>query len=326
VPSALVTGCAGFVGSHLTEALLAGGHHVRGADCFNDNYAASEKLANLAAARSHDGFELERVDVAAADLDRLLDGIDVVFHLAAEPGVRSSWGRRFDRFVHNNVEATQRLLEAMRRRPGLRLVYASSSSVYGESERLPTPEDAPPRPLSPYGVTKLAGEQLCRVYHVNHGVGTVALRFFTVYGPRQRPDMAFRRFCEAAARGGRIELSGDGRQSRDFTYVGDVVTAIRAAATCRAAAGRAYNIGGGSPVSVNAALAELAAIAGRPLDVRRSCPEAGDVSHTAADTTRAREELGFAPATSLSEGLRAEYEWVRRRVEAEPEKALRKAG
>jgi nucleoside-diphosphate-sugar epimerase len=321
-----VTGCAGFVGSHLTEALLADGHQVRGVDCFNDNYAAGEKLENIGAARSHDAFELHPLDLATADLAPLLDGVDVVFHLAAEPGVRTSWGRRFDRFVHNNVEATQRLLEALRGRPGIRLVYASSSSVYGESERLPTREDAAPRPLSPYGVTKLAGEQLCRVYHVNHDVDTVALRFFTVYGPRQRPDMAFRRFCEAAARGGRIELFGDGRQSRDFTYVGDVVTAIRAAATSGAAPGRAYNIGGGSPVSVNAALAELAAIAGRPLDVRRSDPEAGDVSHTAADSTRARDELGFAPATSLSEGLRAEYEWVRRRVEAEPEKALRKAG
>ena len=169
--------------------------------------------------RANERFELHAVDLASADIGLLLDGCDVVFHLAAEPGVRSSWGRRFDRFVHNNVEATQRLLEAVRERPGLRLVYASSSSVYGESEQLPTREDAPPRPLSPYGVTKLAGEQLCRVYHVNHGVDTVALRFFTVYGPRQRPDMAFRRFCEAAARGGRIELFGDGRQSRDFTYV-----------------------------------------------------------------------------------------------------------
>jgi UDP-glucuronate 4-epimerase len=326
VPRALVTGCAGFVGSHLTEALLADGHQVRGVDCFNDNYAAGEKLENIGASRSHDGFELHPVDLATADLDRLLEDVDVVFHLAAEPGVRTSWGRRFDRFVHNNVEATQRLLEALHRGPRIRLVYASSSSVYGESERLPTHEDAAPRPLSPYGVTKLAGEQLCRVYHVNHGVDTVALRFFTVYGPRQRPDMAFRRFCEAAARGGRIELFGDGRQSRDFTYVGDVVTAIRAAATSDAAAGRAYNIGGGSPVSVNAALEELAAIAGRPLDVRRSRPEAGDVSHTAADSTRARDELGFVPLTSLREGLRAEYEWVRRRVEAEPEAALRKAG
>jgi UDP-glucose 4-epimerase len=311
----LVTGCAGFVGSHLTEALLADGHDVVGVDCFSDNYPVAEKLENLACVRAHALFELHSVDLASADVARLVDGCDVVYHLAAEPGVRTSWGRRFDRFVHNNVEATQRLLEALHECDGTRLVHASSSSVYGESEQLPTREDAPPRPLSPYGVTKLAGEQLCRVYHVNHGVDTVALRFFTVYGPRQRPDMAFRRFCEAAARGGRIDLFGDGRQSRDFTYVGDVVDAIRAAATAPDAGGRAFNIGGGSPVSVNAALEELASIAGRPLDVRRQGRESGDVLHTAADTSRAREELGFAPATTLAEGLRAEYEWVLARRE-----------
>jgi UDP-glucose 4-epimerase len=313
-PRALVTGCAGFVGSHLTEALLADGCEVVGVDCFSDNYAVAEKLANLAQARAHDGFELHPVDLATADAPRILDGCDVVFHLAAEPGVRTSWGRRFDRFVHNNVEATQRLLEALRTRPGTRLVYASSSSVYGESERLPTHEDAPPRPLSPYGVTKLAGEQLCRVYHVNHDVEAVALRFFTVYGPRQRPDMAFRRFCEAAARGGSIELFGDGRQSRDFTYVTDVVTAIRAAAAAEGASGRAYNVGGGAPVSLNAALEQLASIAGRPLDVQRAGRESGDVLHTAADVTRARDELGFEPVTDLETGLRAEFEWVVQRA------------
>jgi UDP-glucuronate 4-epimerase len=318
VSRALVTGCAGFIGSHLTESLLADGHEVAGVDCFNDNYPAAQKLSNLARAREHDGFELHPIDLATADLPRVLDGCDVVFHLAAEPGVRSSWGSRFGRFVHNNVEATQRLLEAVRAGAGQRIVYASSSSIYGESEQLPTPEDAPPRPLSPYGVTKLAGEQLCRVYHVNHGLDTVALRFFTVYGPRQRPDMAFRRFCEAAARGGPIGLFGDGRQSRDFTYVADVVNAIRAAGCVKGAGGRAYNVGGGDPISLNAALELLAAIAGRPLDVSRAARESGDVLHTAADVTRARAELGFAPATSLAAGLRAEFEWVRARAEREP--------
>lgn len=315
---ALVTGCAGFVGSHLTEALLADGHEVVGVDCFSDNYPMAAKLANLAGAREHDGFVLCSADLATADVGRLLDGCDIVFHLAAEPGVRSSWGGRFDRFVRNNIEATQRLLEALRATPGRRLVYASSSSVYGESERLPTPEDAPARPLSPYGVTKLAGEQLCRVYHLNHGAETVALRFFTVYGPRQRPDMAFRRFSEAAVRGGSIELFGDGRQSRDFTYVADVVSAIRAAGSAEGASGRAYNIGGGAPVSLNAALEQLASIAGRPLDVHRAERESGDVRHTAADIDRAREELGFAPATSLETGLRAQFEWVLTRSRAEP--------
>jgi nucleoside-diphosphate-sugar epimerase len=325
-PRVLVTGCAGFIGSHLTEALLADGHDVVGLDCFSDNYPAVQKLANLARARDHDGFELHSVDLATADLDRILDGCDVVFHLAAEPGVRSSWGSRFDRFVHSNVEATQRLLEALRPTPGRRIVYASSSSIYGESEQLPTREDAPPRPLSPYGVTKLAGEQLCRVYHVNHGLETVALRFFTVFGPRQRPDMAFRRFCEAAARGGPIELYGDGRQSRDFTYVADVVRAIRAAGSAPRAPGRAYNVGGGSPISLNGALEQLAAIAGRPLDVSRAERESGDVLHTAADVTRAREDLGFAPATTFADGLSAEYEWVLARVGRAPALAALSAG
>ena len=306
----LVTGCAGFIGSQVAEALLAGGREVVGIDCFTDNYPREHKQANLAWARDHDAFDLHAIDLAAPDAASLLDGCDTVFHLAAEPGVRSSWGRRFDRFVHNNVEATQRLLEALRAGPGARLVYASSSSVYGESERLPTPEDAPPRPLSPYGVTKLAGEQLCRVYHANHGVDVVALRFFTVYGPRQRPDMAFRRFCEAAADGAPIALYGDGRQSRDFTFVADVVEAIRAAGSVAGVGGRAYNIGGGAPVSLNAALERIAAIAGRPLDVRRSGRESGDVLHTAADVSRARRDLGFVPSAGLSEGLAAEFEWV----------------
>ena len=307
---ALVTGCAGFIGSHLTEALLAGGHDVVGVDCLNDNYPAAAKLANLAQARDHDAFELVLADVAAASARSLLDGCDVVFHLAAEPGVRSSWGGRFERFLHHNVEATQRLLETVRAAPGTRVVYASSSSVYGESERLPTPESAPPRPLSPYGVTKLAAEQLCRVYHANHGVDAVALRFFTVYGPRQRPDMAFRRFCESAARGRAIELYGDGSQSRDFTFVADVVAALRAAGEQPGIGGRAFNIGGGAPISLNAALEQLAALAGRPLDVRRGDRESGDVLHTAADVTRARRELGFEPATPLREGLEAELGWV----------------
>ena len=315
MPRALVTGCAGFIGSHLTDTLLARGTEVLGVDCLSDNYPASQKRANLADACNHDAFELVIADLAGGAA-RLLEGCDVVYHLAAEPGVRSSWGRRFQRFLHHNVEATQRLLEAAREAPGIRVVYASSSSVYGESERLPTPEHAPPQPRSPYGVTKLAAEQLCRVYHANHGVDAVALRFFTVYGPRQRPDMAFRRFCEAAARGAPIELFGDGRQSRDFTYVADVVDAILAAGARPDIGGRVYNVGGGAPVSLNAALEQLAGLAGRPLDVRRGERESGDVLHTAADVRRARRELGFAPTTSLAEGLDAELRWVLERAAA----------
>ena len=308
--SALVTGCAGFIGSQLTEALLADGWDVAGVDCFTDNYAAADKRANLERARQHDRFRLIRADLADAALEPLLAGRDVVFHLAAEPGVRSSWGTRFDRYVRNNVAATQRLLEAAAAEPGRRIVYASSSSVYGDAARMPTREDATPQPLSPYGVTKLAAEQLCRLYHAEHGVDAVALRFFSVYGPRQRPDMAFRRFCGAAIAGRPIELFGDGRQTRDFTFVADVVAATRAAGAAAGVGGRVYNVGGGSRISLNGALERLAAIAGRPLDVRRRGREDGDVRHTGADIARARADLRFEPATGLEQGLAAEFEWV----------------
>jgi nucleoside-diphosphate-sugar epimerase len=315
---ALVTGCAGFIGSHLTEALLDAGHEVLGVDRLNDNYDVADKRANLAGAGEHDGFELVIADLARADLAALLDGCDVVFHLAAEPGVRTSWGRGFDRYVHNNVRATQRLLEACAAEPGRRVAYASSSSVYGDAASLPTREDATPQPLSPYGVTKLAAEQLCRLYHVEHGVDAVALRFFSVYGPRQRPDMAFRRFCQAVVAGRPIELFGDGRQTRDFTFVGDVVAATLAAGAAPGVGGSVYNVGGGSRVSLNGALERLAAIAGRPLEVRRRGREDGDVLHTGADIERARADLGFDPATTLEQGLAAEFEWVRERSASVP--------
>jgi len=307
---ALVTGCAGFIGSQVAEALLAAGHEVVGVDCFTDNYPREHKQANLVRARDHDRFTFVDADLVTTRIEALLDGCDAVFHLAAEPGVRSSWGQRFDRYLRNNVRATQRLLEASAAVPERRIVYASSSSVYGESEALPTPEDATPQPLSPYGVTKLAAEQLCRLYHAEQGVDAVALRFFSVYGPRQRPDMAVRRFCEAAAAGAPIEIYGDGRQTRDFTFVGDVVAAVLAAGERAGNGGAVYNIGGGSRVSLAAALELLAAIAGRPLDVRRRERESGDVQDTGADITRAREVLGFDPATDLRTGLQAEFEWV----------------
>lgn len=311
---ALVTGAAGFIGSHLVDALLADGHAVLGVDCFNDNYAATDKRANLAHAFDHDAFELRVGDLVDLDPHALIEPCDVVFHLAGEPGVRGSWGKRFDRYTHHNVAATQRLLDAMVEHPGTRFVYASSSSVYGDALTLPTPEDATPRPLSPYGVTKLAAEHLSVLYGEEHGVDTVALRFFSVYGPRQRPDMAFRRFCEAIVGGGPIEVYGDGRQSRDFTFVGDIVAATRAAGAAQTRPGRVYNVGGGGAVSVNTALETLAAIAGRPLDVRHADRQEGDVADTGADTTRARAELGFDPRTTLREGLAAELDWVRERA------------
>jgi UDP-glucuronate 4-epimerase len=310
---ALVTGCAGFIGSHLTESLLADGYDVVGVDCFNDNYGRRAKLANLERARDHEAFDFVPIDLARGDLDDLVADVDVIFHLAAEPGVRSSWGPRFDLYLRNNVLATQRLLEAARQAPAARFVYASSSSIYGDAECLPTPEDATPAPFSPYGTTKLGGEHLCFVYHHNHGVQTVALRYFSVYGPRQRPDMAFNAFCRAAVHGEPLVVFGDGAQTRDFTFVADVVRATRAAAVAPAAPGNAYNVGGGTRVSVNEAIELLAGFAERPLDVRRLDVERGDVRDTGADISRARADLGYDPRTAFPDGLLAEFEWMSER-------------
>lgn len=305
---ALVTGCAGFIGSHLTESLLESGAEVVGIDCFNANYARGEKLQNLERARSWDAFDFVPIDLARGDLEEFVADSDVVFHLAAEPGVRASWGARFEAYLSNNVLATQHLLEAARRHPDRRFVFASSSSVYGNAESYPTPEDALPQPHSPYGVTKLAAEHLCLLYHANWGVECVALRYFSVYGPRQRPDMAFNRFCAAAASGERIVVFGDGEQRRDFTFVGDVVAATRLAAEAEGAPGRVYNIGGGSQASVNDALRLIAELADRELDVEHAPSEQGDVRETGADTARARAELGFEAQTPLAAGLEAQWQ------------------
>jgi UDP-glucose 4-epimerase len=306
---ALVTGCAGFIGSHLTDSLLADGHEVVGVDCFNDNYARPEKRRNLEQALEWKEFDFVPLDLARGDLADLVDECDTVFHLAAEPGVRSSWGPRFENYQRNNVAATQHLLEAAKRTPEKRFVYASSSSIYGQAETLPTPEATVPRPFSPYGVTKLAAEHLCDAYHGNYGVEVVALRYFSVYGPRQRPDMAFNVFCRAALDGRPLTVFGDGGQTRDFTYVGDVVAATRAAAETPGVAGRVYNVGGGSRVSVNEAIELIESYAGRALSVERHGVERGDVRDTGADTTRARAELGFTPQTPFADGLQAEFEY-----------------
>jgi UDP-glucose 4-epimerase len=309
----LVTGCAGFIGSHLTEALLADGVSVVGVDCFNDNYARREKLQNLETARQWDDFDFVPVDLSRGELRDLVEECEVVFHLAAEPGVRSSWGQRFDQYLRNNVLATQLLLEAMRATPGKRFVYASSSSIYGEAEALPTPEATTPQPHSPYGMTKLAGEHLCSLYHRNHGVDAVMLRYFSVYGPRQRPDMAFNVFCRAALGGQPITVFGDGRQTRDFTYVSDIVAATRAAASRPGVSGRVFNVGGGSRIALADAIERLRELSGRPLEVNHLPMQDGDVRDTGADTTLAEEALGYAPAMEFDEGLRAEFEWVANR-------------
>ena len=323
---ALVTGCAGFIGSHLADSLLDDGHEVLGIDCFNDNYRRAPKLANLGRARDFDTFEFVPIDLARGDLLDLVEDCDAIFHLAAEPGVRSSWGGRFELYVRNNVLATQRLLEAAASEPRRRLVYASSSSIYGNAACLPTHESTIPAPFSPYGVTKLAGEHLCQLYRENHGLETVSLRYFTVYGPRQRPDMALHRFCHAAVSGEPITVFGDGSQRRDFTFVRDIVAATRAAAVTPDVPSRIYNIGGGSQVSIQRTLELLAGIANRPLDVRYERTEAGDVRETSADTARAAAELHYHPEFTFEQGLRAEYEWTLERAREPLPRRVKHAG
>lgn len=306
---ALVTGCAGFIGSHLTESLLGSGCDVVGVDCFNANYGRSQKLSNLESARSWENFEFVPIDLARGDLHEYVDECDVIFHLAAEPGVRSSWGARFETYVRNNVIATQHLLDAAKAFPEKRLVLASSSSIYGQAETFPTPEDVTPRPVSPYGVTKLTAEHLCATYHANFGVNAVALRFFSVYGPRQRPDMAFTIFCSASLNGQPIVVFGDGAQTRDFTYVSDVVDATRRAAEAAGVAGRTYNIGGGGQITLNHGIALIEELSGSRLDVSREGTEHGDVRSTCADITRAQSELGYTATVPFEEGLRRQFEW-----------------
>lgn len=312
---ALVTGCAGFIGSHLTESLLADGASVIGVDCFNENYGRAEKLKNLEQAREWDGFDFVPIDLSRGELHDLVADCDVIFHLAAEPGVRSSWGTRFDAYLRNNVLATQHLLEATKAHPGKRFVFASSSSIYGQAEELPTPEATTPRPFSPYGTTKLAAEHLCHLYHGNYGVETVTLRYFSVFGPRQRPDMAFSTFCQAAVTDKPITVFGDGRQTRDFTYVADVVAATRRAAVAPDVIGRAYNVGGGSQISLAEALVLIEALAGRKLSVNNLPVQEGDVRDTGADISLARRDLQYDPNTDFASGLKAEFDWVRDREE-----------
>jgi UDP-glucuronate 4-epimerase len=297
----VVTGAAGFIGSQLAQTLLEDGHDVVGVDCFTDYYDPVEKEENAR------GIDVRRIDLAEELLD--LTGVDGVFHLAAQAGVRS-FGEVFPVYVRRNLIATQRVLEACVD-ARVRVVLASSSSIYGEAEAYPTPEDTQPRPISPYGITKLGCEQLAYAYRAD----AVVLRYFTVYGPRQRPDMFFRRVCEALLAGDTFEIYGTGEQSRSFTYVGDAVAAT-AAAMDRAPSGAIYNVGGGEEASMLEAIALLEQTAGRELDVRHVGAAQGDVSRTKADITRIREALGWAPVTPLREGLEAMWSWASARVAA----------
>jgi len=306
---AFVTGVAGFIGSTLAERLLDDGADVVGIDCFSDYYPRSMKERNLSGALKHPRFRFVEAAIQDADLAALLNDRTHVFHLAAQAGVRKSWGSDFAIYTVNNIQATQVLLEACARLTMERVVYSSSSSVYGDHVPMPMREDALPQPVSPYGVSKLAAEQLCYLYFANYGVPAVSLRYFTVYGPRQRPDMGFHKFLRATILGEPISVYGDGEQTRDFTFVADAVHANIAAAT-RGIPGRVYNIGGGSRVSVNEVLDMIGRVAGRRPIVTVDPVQKGDMRHTYADTWLAKTDLGFAPTVGLEEGLAAEYEWL----------------
>jgi UDP-glucuronate 4-epimerase len=298
----LVTGAAGFVGSHLVEMLVEDDHEVIGVDSFTEYYSASRKRANLAGIPEGSSFTLVEEDLNELDVDRLVDGVGVIYHLAGQPGVRASWGTEFEIYLAQNVLSTQKLLEAAKSASIEKFVLASSSSVYGQAERFPTSESDRPRPVSPYGVTKLAAEHLCHLYHQAFGVPAVMLRYFTIFGPRQRPDMAFTRFIAAAIREQPLTVIGDGMQSRDFTYVADAVAATIAAGET-GVAGRVYNIAGGCQATVLDVVAMLEQIFGRPLERESLQPVPGDPRKTGADTTAAQEDLGYQPSTGLEDGL-----------------------
>jgi nucleoside-diphosphate-sugar epimerase len=305
---ALVTGVAGFLGSHLAGALLERGHAVRGVDCFTPYYGRSLKEANLAGLRSHPAFRFHEIDLRTADLTPVIEGVDWVFHQAAQPGVRASWDEGFADYVGHNLLGTQRLLEACRRAGTSRLVFASSSSVYGNVAEGEVGEDAPLRPMSPYGVTKLASERLVDVYHREFGLHAVSLRYFTVCGPRQRPDMAFHKILRALHLDREFPQYGDGSQLRDFTYVGDAVEANLLAAE-RGRAGAVYNIGGGNPISLADAIRTLERVTGRRAKLRVLPRAEGDPDRTAASLERARRDLGYEPKVPVDEALRREAEW-----------------
>jgi UDP-glucose 4-epimerase len=326
----LVTGCAGFIGSHLTERLLKEGHEVIGVDDFDIFYSRSQKEKNLMSVLLHPKFKLEEDNLATMALVKVLKGTEVVIHLAGQPGVRGSWGTAFNRYVTNNIQVTQRLLEESKGNKLKRFIYASSSSVYGD---VPVPEgvetqylneDMKVQPKSPYGVTKLAAEHLCQLYHQEYKMPTVSLRFFSVYGPGQRPDMAFHRFCHSILREAALSIYGDGKQVRDFTYVDDVVDVINAAITADVT-GQVVNVGGGSPCTLLEAVQLLEEISGTTCAKTFLDRQKGDVISTRADTAKLERLFGFKPKVSLREGLTREWEWMKKFVQSEDDESAIKA-
>lgn len=309
----IVTGAAGFIGSHIVEKLLQHGEEVIGIDEFNDYYDPIFKRKNVAILNCFPGFRLIEENIQFLDWQTLLKDVEVVYHQAAQAGVRASWGKGFRTYTEQNINATQVLLEAAKDAQHLKsLVFASSSSVYGDAETLPTHEEINPLPVSPYGITKLAAEGLCRLYHKNFGVPCVSLRYFTVYGPRQRPDMAFHKFFRAVLQDEAIPIYGDGQQTRDFTFVSDVIAANLAAATTPEAVGEIFNIGGGSRVVLAEILDTMAEIVGKPIKRNYIEKAMGDARHTAADISKARKILGYQPQVSLRDGLMQEWQWVKK--------------
>ena len=310
--NAIVTGCAGFIGSHLCERLLANGINTVGIDCLTDYYEPKLKLNNLSSLTSNSHFRFILADILDTNAyHELLDETDLIFHLAAQPGVRASWGVSFNVYLANNVLATQQLLERTRESKRLRkFVYASSSSVYGQIQAESVSEDYRTQPHSPYGVTKLAAEHLCSLYEANYGVPTISLRFFTVYGPRQRPDMAFNRLINAALTDRPFSLYGDGTQERDFTYIQDIVDGLISAAFTEGATG-VYNIGGGHVVTVNEVINLVRELTGKEISIQRTEAQKGDVRRTSADISKIKSILGYQPKVHIKDGLRAEVEYFK---------------
>lgn len=308
----IVTGVAGFIGSHLAEALLKQGHEVIGIDEFNDYYDPILKRKNIANFQDSPNFTLVEENIQSLDWQKLLLDVELIYHQAAQAGVRASWGQGFRAYTERNINATQVLLEAAKDAQKLqRFVFASTSSIYGDAETLPTNEEIRPLPVSPYGITKLAAERLGFLYHKNFGVPFVALRYFTVYGPRQRPDMAFHKFFKAVLADKAIPVYGDGQQTRDFTFVGDAIAANLAAAIVPEAVGQIFNIGGGSRLVLAEVLDTMAEIVGKPIKRNHIEKAMGDARHTAADVSKARKILNYQPQVSLRDGLTQEWEWVK---------------
>ncbi len=305
----LVTGAAGFIGSTLVEKLLDSGYDVIGLDCFTNYYSKEQKLSNIQKARSNKNYKFIEADILEVNLEQIIRDVNGIFHLAAQPGVRPSW-TEFDIYVRNNILATKKLLDVASGMEAKKFVFASSSSVYGDAESFPTSEDAVPRPVSPYGITKDTCEKLCYVYHKSYQFPITMLRFFTVYGPRQRPDMGFHKFIEKILSNQKITVFGDGSQIRDFTYVNDIVQGIIAALISNSEF-ETYNLGSGRPIRLIEAIKIMQDIIGEDAEIEYFEPQLGDAIKTLADIRNARQKLGYEPKTKLGEGLQAQVEWHR---------------